>query len=400
MEKPNPNPTRAGRAARPFSHPRRRLALRASAAPSGQPASRARSRHLDCLAALLLAGLAGLSLARGAERAKADEVGRESLLSFAQPHMGTEFTIRSWCPPERRDELEAAVAAAFERVAELNRICSDYLPESELNDLARAPVGEAFEASPDLYKILDRSVLLWKETDGAFDVTAGPLIRLWRLSRKNRELPSPEQLARAKARTGSHFLELDPVGRRVTKHCEGMLFDLGGIAKGYAADAALAILREAGFPRSLVAASGDIVAGDPPPGEPGWKVGIETFREEDPGEIQTVLLANRAISTSGDLRQFLEIDGVRYSHIVSVKTGLGLTERIAASVIAPDALTTDSYATAVVLMGQKDGLQFIENKRGIECQIVVLQEGERTFLRSDGFPGFEEEQAQAALPAP
>src|SRR5690606_3111523 len=105
-----------------------------------------------------------------------------------------------------------------------------------------------------------------EETDGAFDVTAGPLVRLWRKAKRDRALPSPEQIASAKARTGFRHLVLDPEKRTITKQIDGMLFDLGGIAKGYAADAALALLKARGFPRALVAASGDIVTGDPPPG--------------------------------------------------------------------------------------------------------------------------------------
>ena len=107
------------------------------------------------------------------------------------------------------------------------------------------------------------------ETDGAFDVTAGPFVRLWRLSRKNRKLPDEEQISRARSRIGFHLLDMNPTDRTVVKLSEGMLFDLGGIAKGYAADEALRILKDAGFDVPVVAASGDIVVGDSPPGIEG-----------------------------------------------------------------------------------------------------------------------------------
>lgn len=319
--------------------------------------------------------------------------GADQLFTFRAPAMGTEFTIRVWAEQGQISDLTLLSQRAFARVDELNQICSDYLPESELNQLAQAPRDSVVPVSMDLYAIFAKAGQLTSASNGAFDVTAGPIIRLWRISRKTRRLPTDEQRISALARTGFGHLSLDPDQQTITKRHDGMLFDLGGIAKGYAADAVLAMMKDAGFPRSLVAASGDIVVGDPPPGETGWRVGIEALDiHTEANTMTTVLLANQAISTSGDARQYLELGGVRYSHIVSTRTGLGLTERIAATVIAPDATTSDSHATAVVLLGEKHGLQFIGNQRGIECRIVTQSDsGERItcsagFPSSDGFP--------------
>ncbi|MDF1658350.1 MAG: FAD:protein FMN transferase [Verrucomicrobiales bacterium] len=323
------------------------------------------------------------------------------LYTYKQPHMGSEFTFRIWAEQGQLSELTLLSEKAFARVAELNQIASDYLPESEINNFAKQPSGKPISVSKDLYQLLDLSSRLTEQTDGAFDATAGPLIRLWRMTKKNRRLPTSEQLARARARTGADFLRFDPLSRTITKLIDGMLFDLGGIAKGYAADAALTTFKEGGFPRVLVAASGDIVVGDPPPNRQGWRVGIETLHlGDDLKDLQTVLLSNMAISTSGDTRRFYELDDVRYSHIVSTRTGLGLTERIGASVIAPNATTSDSFATAVTLLGEKDGLQFIRNKREIECQIVALRNGREVAIRTDGFSRFEEKKAQEESPVP
>ncbi len=301
--------------------------------------------------------------------------------------MGVLFTLRVWAQQDQANDLTSIKAKAFDRIAALNSALSDYLPESEINDLARAPAGQPIPVEADLFRILQESQTLWEETSGAFDVTAGPLIRLWRMAKKNQELPSDEQRLRALARTGFDHLTLDPEAQTVTKRVEGMLFDVGGIAKGFAADEALNVLKEAGFTRSLVAASGDIVVGDPPPGKEGWRIGIETLEiGTDLSTMSTVTLVNQAISTSADTRRYFVLDDVRYSHIVSTRTGLGLTERMGASVIAPTATQSDSHATAVTLLGQKEGLQFIENKREIECQIVALRDGEEVILRSNGFP--------------
>jgi thiamine biosynthesis lipoprotein len=349
-------------------------------------------RHLARI--LFFAALLGTTTARAEEW---------RLLTFTEPHMGTEFTIRAWTEEGRVEDLTRSVESAFDRVAALDAALSDYRPESEINRLAKAPANEPFAASPDLYAVFEAAGRLTEATGGAFDITAGPLIRLWRLSKKNAALPTPDQIASAKRRTGFHHLVLDPDKHTITKKIDGMLFDAGGIAKGYAADAALAMLKKDGFPRSLVAASGDIAAGEAPPDEEGWRIGIETLEVgHDLKDLQTVTLANRAISTSGDTRRYFEHEGVRYSHIVSTETGLGLTERIGASVIAPDATTSDCFATAVVLLGTEKGLQFIRNQRGIECQIVVLRDGREAFLRSDGFPLPPGSQAQkeSAVPPP
>lgn len=317
---------------------------------------------------------------------KAATAGEKQLFTYKEPHMGTEFTIRSWAEEGQLDDLTLLTRKAFARVAELNRAFSDYLPESEINEFAKASTAVPFSASEDLFLIFEKSGELTAETGGAFDITVGPLIRLWRIGRKNGSLPTAAQISSAKARTGFHHLKLDPVKRTITKTIDGMLFDLGGIAKGYAADAALEIMSDGGFPQTLVAASGDIVVGDAPPGKSGWRIGIETLDiGHELKDLETVTLVRQAISTSGDTRRYLEIAGTRYSHIVSTRTGLGLTERVGASVIAPDATTSDSYATAAVLLGVKEGLQFIRNKRGIECQIVTLRDGREVFTRTDGF---------------
>jgi thiamine biosynthesis lipoprotein len=150
-----------------------------------------------------------------------------------------------------------------------------------------------------------------------------------------------------------------------------MRLDLGGIGKGYAADAALRILKGSGLDRALVAASGDIAVGNPPPGQPGWKVGIAAFVGATNTPPPTLLLRNAGISTSGDTEQFIEINGVHYSHIVNPATGLGLTNRIQATIIGPNATTTDSLDTTVSLLGVRRGLALIDSWPHLACLIVT-----------------------------
>jgi len=265
------------------------------------------------------------------------------LREFRHPEMGTLFTIRMYAADEAA--AQAAADKAFSRAKELNRIFSDYIAESEVIQFCLKPPGTRVKLSPDLYGILQFSQELSAHCDGSFDVTVGPLVRLWRQSRRDSRLPTASQLETAFARTGHRKLTLFEDGSAQLA-VEMMRIDLGGVAKGYAADALLKELKEAGFSQSLVAASGDIAFGDAPPGAEGWKLGITSILSPDQPD-RFLLLQNAAVSTSGDTLQFVELDGKRYSHIVDPKTGLGLTERKSVTVVAPSCTLTDALATAL-----------------------------------------------------
>jgi thiamine biosynthesis lipoprotein len=287
---------------------------------------------------------------------------------FQQPHMGTLFTLTLYAPDE--PAARAARAAAFARIAALDQMLSDYDPESELMQLCRQRFGQPVRVSKELFAILQQSQRVAELSDGAFDVTIGPVVRLWRRARRAETLPSPEALARAREAVGWRKLKLDSQNQTVTLTVPNMQLDLGGIAKGYAADAALAVLKSHGLTRVLVAASGDIAASDPPPGQRGWRVEIRALEGAESRLAKTILLENGAVSTSGDAEQFVEIDGRRYSHIVDPRTGLGLTERLQVTVIAPRASETDSFATAVSVLGTLRGLELVEAQPGMAALII------------------------------
>ncbi len=278
---------------------------------------------------------------------------------FQQPHMGTLFAITLYAP--NQFTAQAAAEAAFAKVAALNAMMTDYDPESELMRLCQQPTGQPTAVSRELFAVLHEAVRIAELTDGAFDPTIGPVVRLWRRARRTETLPASQQLAEAHVRVGWQKLQLDAKTQTVTLLAPNMQLDLGGIAKGYAADQALAVLREHGITRALVAASGDIAVGNPPPGQRTWRVSIGTpFQRE--GEARTLLLRNAAVSTSGDSEQFVVINGTRYSHIVDPRTGLGLTNRCQVSVIAPHATQTDAFATAVSILGAEQGRKLIQSQ--------------------------------------
>ena len=268
--------------------------------------------------------------------------------------MGVQVRLVLYAPDEAT--ARRAAEAAFDRIAGLEDVMSDYRPSSELMQLSAVEAGTPVRVSEDLFTVLQRAQALARLSDGAFDVTVGPVVRLWREARRTRAMPAAQARAEAMERVGWRKLQLDAAARTVTLTVPGMQLDLGGIAKGYAADAALEVLEAHGVERALVMIGGDVRAGAPPPGEPGWPVQVahadSAYRHLD--------LARGAVSTSGDTEQFVEIDGRRYSHVVDPRTGVGLTSRVAATVVAPNAFTSDGLATLLTTLGPERGLSLLE----------------------------------------
>uniref|UniRef100_Q01TF1 FAD:protein FMN transferase n=1 Tax=Solibacter usitatus (strain Ellin6076) TaxID=234267 RepID=Q01TF1_SOLUE len=304
------------------------------------------------------------------------------LYESVEPHMGTLVRIKLYA--ESDQQAAPAFRAAFDRIAQLDSALSDYKPDSELNRVCRSPAGHPVKADPDLFRVLAASVALSEETGGAFDVTLGPVIRLWRRARLDHRLPSSEALADAASRSGYRKLHLDASARTVMLDLPGMQLDLGAIAKGYAADAALSLLADLGIRRALVAASGDLAIGDPPPGRRGWRVGVDP-RGSDDGFERVLELSNAAVSTSGDAEQYLEIGGQRYSHIVDPATNIGITRPIAVTVVAAKGIDADSLATAVSVLGAERGLALIRRHPGAEVFIVTGSSAAGRVVESPGW---------------
>jgi thiamine biosynthesis lipoprotein len=304
-----------------------------------------------------------------------------------QAQMGVPFKIVLYAGDEAA--AHSAFEAALAQVAALNRILSDYDSESELSRLSQsAPTPQPIAVSPPLWTVLERSQVLAEQTRGTFDVTVGPMVRLWRRARRAKEMPSDARLAEARAAVGFKFLRLDAERRTAQLLKPGMRLDLGGIAMGYAVDETLKLLRERGLSRAMVDASGDIAVGDPPPGKPGWTIGVMPL-SLDGTPSRTVVLANAAVTTAGDAHQHVVIENVRYSHIVDPRTGLGLTDQVGVAVIARDCLTADSLDTAASVLGPEAGMRFIEATPGAAGFIVRPQAGgDPEIWESPGFKKF------------
>ena len=327
------------------------------------------------IASCLLFAFAALSISAGQERESqaTSQLGLQTShrFTFSEAHMGTMFRIVLYAPDATT--AEKASRAAFDRIAALDNTMSDYKPDSELMRLSRGAGGPPAKVSEDLFQVLAAAQELAARSGGAFDVTVGPLVRLWRRARRRHELPDADRLAQALALVGYRNLLLDPRHRTAQLLKPAMLLDLGGIAKGYAADEALSVLKRDGITSALVAAAGDIVCSRPPTGRESWRIEIAApVASTTSADKRTRYLSLRdaAVSTSGDAEQHLDVSGQHYSHIINPATGMALTGRRSVTVVAPRGITADSYAVAVCVLGPKRGLELIDSTNGMAALIV------------------------------
>ncbi|HZZ27567.1 MAG TPA: FAD:protein FMN transferase [Pirellulales bacterium] len=306
--------------------------------------------------------------------------------TFTENHMGAPWKIVLYAADET--VANRAAQAAYARIEELNRILSDYDSDSELSRLsATSPSSNPVPVSDDLWHVLEFAQALSEKSDGAFDMTVGPLTKLWRRARRTKEMPSAELLAAAREATGYRSLRLNSAMHTAQFRKPGMRLDAGGIGMGYGVDEAFKVLKREGITSALIDASGDIGVSNPPPGKPGWRIGIEPPSGEGTPS-RYVQLSNYAITTSGDAFQFVEIDGQRYSHIIDPRTGLGVTGHSSVTVIAPDCITADSYTKPICVSGAEAGFKIIEATPGAAAFV------QREVAGSDGHNEIEALQTQ------
>jgi FAD:protein FMN transferase len=300
---------------------------------------------------------------------------------FTARQMGTSARIVLFASSQAA--AGAAAAAAFDRIGALDAVMSDYRDDSELAALCQRAGTGPVRISDDLFRVLEISQRIAAESGGAFDVTVGPLTRVWRRARRLGELPEARHIDAARAVIGRDKLILSATDRTAELHAPGMTLDLGGIGKGFAADEAAAVLRRHGIASALVALGGDIVAMDAPPGHQGWSVAIADLQRADAS--RSILLREAAVSTSGDAEQWVEVGGVRYSHILDPRTGAGLTGRRSVTVVAPTGAVSDALATAVSVLDPLEGLAVIERTPGTAAAISVAAGDTVRTLTSSGW---------------
>jgi FAD:protein FMN transferase len=317
--------------------------------------------------------------------------------SRSEVHMAVDFEIVLYAAGETN--AEEALSRAMARIADLDSRLSDYDPTSELSKLSESSAQRDNLSSPnatvkvsdDLWRVLLVSQQISEFTDGAFDITIGPLTKLWRRARRWKELPESEAVATARASVGYPSLKLDPAAHTAQLAKPNMRLDLGGIAKGFAVDEAVKTVQGYGISRVLVRASGDIAAADAPPDARGWRVGIAPLNPDEP-TTRFVEIANCGISTSGDARQHLIVNGRRYSHIIDPRSGEPVSGRSSVTVIAPTGMFADAIATAASVVGPDQAAKLAPKFSGVELLMVYEDEsGRQRTVESGGFRRFSQQ---------
>jgi len=317
-----------------------------------------------------LAGGALLCAAAIAAVAPVQAVAPPIRIETSAPHMGTLVRITLYA--DAREAGEAAAAAAFARIAEIDARLSDYRDDSEVAALSRAAAQVVVPISRDLCAVLTASQSLARRSGGAdvthgqpagaaFDVTHGRLTHLWRRARRLNLPPDATAVSTARAGGGYTHVRLDQLRCTVQFDRPGIEIDAGGIAKGYAADEALKVVRAHGIRAALVAIAGDIAAGDPPPGQAGWRIAIPRLGSDEP---HWIAIANAAVSTSGDAEQWMTVDGVRFSHVIDLRTGWPVTGRSSVSVAAARGIDADALSTTLDIVDADAGARLLEAYRG------------------------------------
>lgn len=302
--------------------------------------------------------------------------------SFTEIAMGVDVTVKV-AASEAADRLAAARLAMAE-VRACDDALSDWQASSECRRLPRT-AGAATIVGERLFTATARSIEIARATEGRFDPTISPIVQAWRTARAKGALPDTATVDAARSRVGWQHVSLDARTRTITFGRDGMALDFGGIGKGFAAQRASAAMVAAGQPSHLVAVAGDLVAGPvAPPGKPGW-----TIRKEDGlGAPFELTLLGEAVSTSGDLEQFIEIDGVRHSHIIDPRTGRALRDRTAACVRGPDGATCDALATALCVAGSRDAAALVRSFAGYRASVTTVDaHGVRAWSTAPGPEG-------------
>jgi len=343
-------------------------------------------RFFPMLTAISLLGPMLAGLVTGCRTRPADPVRCE----YRQTHMGMPFRIVLYAGDQASGD--AAAAAAFQRISDLNRILSDYEADSELSRLSKTSgTGAVVPLSVDLARVLERAEEVSRISEGAFDITVGPLVDVWKRARRQRVLPEASRVEAARAATGWRHVVLghDADGRRTARlTVPGMRLDLGGIAKGYALDEATRVIKARGIRSSLVSGGGDLFASGTPPGQPGWKVEVGELDVPNAPPGRVVWLKDRALVTSGDRFQRVELGGVRYSHIVDPRTGWALTHASQVTLIGREAMTTDALSKMLSVLGPDAGFRRLRG-HPIEAFLMYAPRGTVEIRETPGWYRYE-----------
>ncbi len=318
-----------------------------------------------------------------------------NLTSISGPTMGTRYQVKIADPAatDHRDELRTSVEQIL---VDMNNSMSTYIGDSELSLINQNRTMQWLRTSEHLFTVLQEADRVSQLSQGAFDVTVGPLVDLWGFgagSDSNARIPDENQIAEAIAGIGFRNIELDESNSRVRKRIALLEIDLSAIAKGYAVDVIAAALTGAGYQNFMVEIGGEVITRGQRSDHRGWRIGIEK-PDIHTRAVQRVLeLKDIAMATSGDYRNFIEVDGKRYSHTIDPVTGRPVTHHLASvSVLHRSAMTADALATALNVLGPEKGVT-LANLGKIPALFIVYAEEGFELIYTNGFEDYFVEEA-------
>jgi len=286
--------------------------------------------------------------------------------------MGTYYrvTVASMPSTVSEDELKTTIATRLERV---NSLLSTYIPDSEISRFNRSHDIGWFPVSVETATVVTEALKIFKLSDGAFDITVGPLVDLWGFgsSKKKKEIPSRMSIESALKLTGSEHLHVRLTPPALKKDISELQIDLSAIAKGYAVDSIVEALTALGITDCLVDIGGEISAVGQKSDSSPWKIAIESPIANEQGIQKVMTLSDMAIATSGDYRNYFEVDGKRYSHEIDPRTGQSIQHSlVSVSVLSKSCMRADALATALIVLGPKKGQQ-LENSENLDAYYII-----------------------------
>ena len=282
--------------------------------------------------------------------------------------MGTlvEITVSHSDP----DLIQAVTTQAFDEMKRIEQLMSTYLPDSEISRINRAAGKEAVPVSPEVEEVIREGIYWSEQSGGAFDITVEPLVQLWDFDGEKEIIPSENTIRKTASLVNYKNIELKDHTVRLKN--QGMAINVGGLAKGYAVDRAIAILRGK-VPNGIVNAGGDLFAFGEKTQGTSWNIGLQHPRK--PQDLMAAFaVKNQAIATSGDYQRYFIKDGVRYHHIFDPRNGKPARLMISATIITTEVMDADALATAVFVMGPAKGIEWIDAMENVEA-MVVLEDG-------------------------
>lgn len=312
---------------------------------------------------------------------------QDKVIALSGNTMGTTYHIKIM-PGKKAIDAKALQVRIDKALEEVNDQMSTYRPDSELSRFNQMSSHDTMNVSPDTVKVINEAIKLYKITDGALDITVGPLVNLWGFGPDKRPVTEPTQaeIDKQKARTGIQYIQVD--GTRLGKTHDDLYVDLSSIAKGFGVDKVAALLDEYQPQGYLVEVGGEIRLKGTKGDHQAWRIAVEQPSEEGVAVQQVISPGNMSMATSGDYRNYYEEDGQQFSHLIDPRTGYPIKHRLASvTVLNKDCMVADGYATAMMVLGTQASLALAKRENLAIMLIEKRDDGFKVFY-SDAFKPF------------